>query len=60
MNTPNLFVQQGWQCPLCHRVYSPMTPMCFYCPPKTDTNTNEQQKEKVKRPFYMGGNPDNL
>lgn len=25
------FVQQGWQCPLCRRVYSPMTPMCLYC-----------------------------
>ena len=27
----NNFVQQGWQCPLCGRVYSPMTPMCFTC-----------------------------
>lgn len=23
--------QQGWQCPVCHRVYSPTTPMCWYC-----------------------------
>lgn len=22
---------QGWQCPICKRVYSPSTPMCFYC-----------------------------
>ena len=22
---------QGWQCPICGRVYSPSTPMCFYC-----------------------------
>lgn len=23
--------QQGWQCPLCKRVYSPFTPLCWYC-----------------------------
>ena len=22
---------QGWQCPVCKRVYSPYTPMCYYC-----------------------------
>lgn len=26
-----LNVPQGWQCPICKRVYSPMTPMCFTC-----------------------------
>lgn len=26
-----LTAPQGWQCPICGRVYSPMTPMCFYC-----------------------------
>lgn len=25
------FVQQGWQCPVCRRVYSPSTPMCYTC-----------------------------
>ena len=25
------FAQQGWQCPICKRVYSPMTSMCYYC-----------------------------
>lgn len=24
-------VSKGWQCPICSRVYSPTTPMCFYC-----------------------------
>ena len=24
-------VQQGWQCPICKRVYSPFTPCCFSC-----------------------------
>ena len=28
---PNTFAQQGWQCPICGRVYSPITAMCFYC-----------------------------
>lgn len=25
------FAQQGWQCPVCRRVYSPTTSMCYYC-----------------------------
>ena len=25
------FAQQGWQCPICKRVYSPFTSMCWYC-----------------------------
>ena len=25
------FTPQGWQCPVCRRVYAPGTPMCFYC-----------------------------
>jgi len=25
------FPQQGWQCPICNRVYAPGIPMCFYC-----------------------------
>lgn len=24
-------VWQGWQCPICKRVYSPFTQMCLYC-----------------------------
>jgi len=23
--------EQGWQCPICKRVYAPSVPMCFYC-----------------------------
>lgn len=26
------FAQQGWQCPCCHRCYSPTTVMCMFCP----------------------------
>ena len=35
------FAQQGWQCPICKRVYSPTTSMCFYCGNvETTTSTN--------------------
>ena len=34
---------QGWQCPICKRVYSPFTYMCTYCGKKeveTTTSSN--------------------
>lgn len=35
----NTFIQQGWECPKCKRVYAPSTPMCWYCPtPITTSN----------------------
>jgi len=33
------FAQQGWQCPVCKRVYSPTTPMCLYCGKSEVTTT---------------------
>lgn len=42
--------QQGWQCPVCGRIYSPTTMMCFYCGNKTET----------KSTTYMTGTPDYL
>lgn len=34
------YIQQGWQCPVCKRVYSPTTTMCYYCGnEKIDTTT---------------------
>lgn len=33
---------KGWQCPICGRVYSPTTPMCFYCGGKVETRTTTQ------------------
>lgn len=38
MNNYN-FAQQGWQCPLCKRVYSPFTPCCFHCGAEGMTKT---------------------
>ena len=37
----NIFVNKGWQCPICGGVYSPMTPMCFYCGKKELKNNIE-------------------
>lgn len=37
----NLFVNKGWQCPICGRVYSPTTPMCPYCGNKEFENSLE-------------------
>ncbi len=34
-----ILVQQGWQCPICKRVYSPITPMCYYCGQGSNTST---------------------
>lgn len=33
-------IQQGWQCPLCKRVYSPFTPCCFTCGGESVTTTS--------------------
>ncbi len=42
------FAQQGWQCPICKRVYSPTTSMCYYCgntgTTTTDTATVTRQE----------------
>lgn len=29
---------QGWQCPVCKRVYSPITPTCYHCNKQADQN----------------------
>jgi len=52
------FVQQGWQCPVCKRVYSPFTSCCFYCGSegmtKTSTDWIEHQNEPYKEPNFTG------
>ena len=30
---------QGWQCPVCRRVYSPTTPWCYFCGNETYTTS---------------------
>lgn len=36
----DFIAQQGWQCPICKRVYSPHTPCCFYCGADGTTKTS--------------------
>ena len=40
METNFKFAQQGWQCPICKRVYSPFTPCCYYCGGESKTWTS--------------------
>ena len=47
-NTP-----KGWQCPKCGRIYSPTTPMCFYCGGKTITNQTTTGTEYPKLPTVI-------
>ena len=44
------FAQQGWQCPICRRVYSPLTPVCFYCGGESKTWTSTEAE--FKRPEF--------
>lgn len=41
------FAQQGWQCPICHAIWSPTTPMCYNCTGKEKTYTFGSGKYKV-------------
>lgn len=45
-------VPQGWECPKCHRVYSPSTVMCLHCPVTAYTYTYPSQPYG---PWYSGG-----
>lgn len=43
-------VNQGWQCPVCKRVYSPTMTLCPYCnPDKTVQEDNTVPKQTLKR-----------
>lgn len=48
------FAQLGWQCPICKRVYSPFTSMCYYCGAegitKTSTGTGTDWVKYQKEP----------
>lgn len=43
---------QGWECPKCGRVYSPVMVMCSYCvPPKVTTVTMAVDINTTQTPF---------
>lgn len=52
-------IQQGWQCPICKRVYSPHTSMCLYCGGDTKiTSTNTKYgctTDSYGESFTIGG-----
>lgn len=35
---PGQYIQDGWRCPVCGRVYAPWVRQCSNCGPKTETN----------------------
>jgi len=39
------FAQQGWQCPICGAVYSPMTMACMNCTGWKITNKTDTKSE---------------
>jgi len=39
------YAEQGWQCPICKRVYAPSVPMCFYCGNTRITTTSNTKLE---------------
>lgn len=41
--------QQGWQCPLCGRVYSPNTMMCLYCGNGKESASTSYEVDYVHR-----------
>ena len=53
------FTPQGWQCPICKRVYAPTTPMCYYCgnsETKTSTSSTSFDIDLYKN--YLNHNTD--
>ena len=43
-----LMAPQGWQCPICKRIYSPMTLMCYYCGGEQKSITYTTSTENVE------------
>lgn len=60
------FAQQGWQCPICKRVYSPFTPMCYCCggESKMSTSTTVNAEANLdcwdNNPTLLASNPPKL
>lgn len=62
MYNPNFnFVLQGWECPKCHRIYSPNQNFCLYCNDNrviyATTTSNEWRKNTtiddiLRRDYY--------
>lgn len=55
----DLQVQQGWQCPICKKVYSPTTIMCLYCG-DTKYNTSADTQPVINMPNIVDGLAKNI
>ena len=54
MSYDSRFIQQGWQCPVCGAVYSPMTMACMNCTGWKVSNTvSEGTKEVMSVEEYL-------
>lgn len=52
MSEYEMCASQGWQCPICKRVYSPTTPWCYFCGGKsTTTSTTGTYRMGVDVPY---------
>jgi len=65
------FIPQGWQCPVCHRVYAPTWPWCTTCgqgvtiTSSTELLTNmstedAQKKDEIIRKIMVGDTPETM
>lgn len=45
LHLQDYMIQQGWQCPICKTIYSPIIPSCFRC---SRENENDIAKHWVK------------
>ena len=43
--------QQGWQCPICKRIYSPHTFMCYYCGGEQKIETTTETTTATNSPY---------
>ena len=63
MENYNYFVPQGWQCPICKRVYSPSTSFCLFCGAETTVTTTSSTDIKIdqlKHESVTTGTPLNI
>ena len=60
----DFIAQQGWQCPICKRVYSPFTFMCYFCGGEavtsTGTGTFSDNDWKKQQTVTTTNNPDEI
>ncbi len=53
-------ITQGWQCPICKRVYSPQQKMCLYCGDnKLSNETDSSVNTVISSPPYNYDNSSN-